>query len=181
MRDRERDRTPCASSTSSTIPPSSITRATRRSAGSATPGRTTSRITATGSPSARIVRVIVARGRVGREPEHLGRPALSGSRRSEVAHAQPDAAPLGELGVGPQDLEALVERGRAHRLADVGAAALPARDLARLLEPVERGPQRAARDAEHRGQLELGRQPVAGPVRAGRQPRAQRLLGVVDQ
>jgi hypothetical protein len=58
---------------------------------------------------------------------------------------------------------------------------LAAGDLAGLLQPVERRAQRAAGDAQHRGELELGREPVAGPVRAGRQPPAQRDLRVVDQ
>ena len=176
--------TPCAISTSSTIAPASMARRSSPRAGQRrAPGAATSRITATGSPSARIVRVTVSAAR---------RPASSPNTAAasapiaplpdlEVAHAQRDAAPLGERGVGLEDLEPLVERGRPHRAADVGAAALPAGDLARLLEPVERGAQRPARHAEHARELELGRQPVARPPRARGQPRAQRLLGVVHQ
>jgi hypothetical protein len=74
-----------------------------------------------------------------------------------------------------------VEGAGPDRLADVGAAALAAGDLPRLLQPVQRGAQRPARDAEHGGQLELRRQPVTWAVRPGRQPGAQRYLGVVDQ
>ena len=48
-------------------------------------------------------------------------------------------------------------------------------------QPVQRGPQRPAGDAQHGGQLELRRQPVAQPPRSRGQPRAQRILGVVHQ
>ena len=136
--------TPWPSSTSSTMPPASIAARIVCSGGSATPGRTTSHITATGSRSARIVRVIVHASASGSVPNtsasSRAEPALGDL---EVAHAERDAAPLRELGVGPQHLEPLVERGRAHRLADVGAGALAARDLARVREPVERRAQRS--------------------------------------
>jgi hypothetical protein len=122
------------------------------------------------------------RRRLGVEPERLAdlaaQPLLGDL---EVAHRQRDAAPRGELRVRPQHLQALVERGRAHDLADVRPRPLAARDLAGVLEPVKRRAQRPARYPEHRRELQLGRQPVALAVRAGRQPGPQGLLGVVDE
>ena len=74
------------------------------------------------------------------------RPARLPSRRSATSRSRtPSATPRRsrELGVGPQHLQPLVERGRAHRLADVRARALAARDLARVREPVQRRAQRS--------------------------------------
>src|SRR5262249_50495267 len=61
------------------------------------------------------------------------------------------------------------------------AAALTAHDLAAVLEPLQRGPQRAAGDAEHLGDVVLRRQAIAGAVSPRSKPVAQRLLGAVDQ
>ena len=85
----------------------------------------------------------------------------------QVADAQPPALAAGERGVGLEQLEALAERGAERDPADVGAAALPADDLAVALQPLERQPQRPARDAERLGELLLRRQPVAGAGRPG--------------
>ena len=86
--------TPCSSSTSSTML-AALDRAPQplvRPA-AAMPGRTMSRITATGSPSARIVRVIVSAARVGRAARTPRRPPrrcrCSAISRSRTVSATP--------------------------------------------------------------------------------------------
>ena len=100
---------------------------------------------------------------------------------SEVGRREGDAAPFGEGGVRLEALEALAQLARYDNPADERAAPLLADDLARVLEPLERRPQRPARDPEHLRDLVLRRQPVTGPMAAGREPVARCLLRAVDQ
>ena len=92
-----------------------------------------------------------------------------------------EAAALGQRRVRLQALEPLAQRGRRRVAPHERAASLPADDLAALLQAMQRAAQRPARDAQHRGDLVLGREPVALPVAATRQPDVQGLLGAVDQ
>ena len=77
--------TPCSTSTSRTMAPPSIARRSRFSDGSITPGRTMSRITATGSRSARIVRVIVSASVSGDSPN--ASPASAPMRWSPISRS----------------------------------------------------------------------------------------------
>ena len=99
----------------------------------------------------------------------------------QLGRGQVDPAALGQRRVGLESLEPLVELRRHGDAPDECAAALAADDLARVLQALQRGAQRPARDAEHLGHVVLGWQAVAGPVAPGREPVAQRLLGAVDQ
>ena len=115
------------------------------------------------------------------EPEE---PALLGAQRApldlQVGELQPQAAPAGELVVGDELLQALVQRPR-RGAPDERAAALAAHDLSALLQALQRRAQRAARDPQAGGQLLLGWKALARAVAPGGQPAAQGVLGDVDQ
>ena len=175
--------TPWPSRTSRIISPRSNARRSAASDGSAMSGCTTSAMYAAGSPPASTRRETWRDLGLGGQLElapHLGAdrahprsrrrgtPSFTPRRRASIEYGSRRSRPSTNA-VGRRDA------------ADERAAALAADDLAALLQALQRGAQRAARDAEHRREVVLGRQPVARPVAAGREPVAQRLLGAVDQ
>ena len=81
-----------------------------------------------------------------------------------------------------RDAEVAPEVVRQRRpVRDVGARAVPAADVALLLEQRDRRPHRGARDRLLPRQLRLGRDPLARPPLAGADPRAQLLGEAVAQ
>ena len=78
--------TPCSSRRSSTMLPPSTARRSRFSGGSSIPGRTVSRMIATGSPSARIVRTTVSTGVSGSIPN--ASPASAPARSAPISRSR---------------------------------------------------------------------------------------------